>query len=180
MFVEYTQTHDRTFTLTSNADTAALDVAAVLTDHQSGKVLPLLVTPSSISVSANTTASFTVSYDCSQTNGTHAIVKVSIDSQPDFEYVKQCHNVPNPSLTYFVSAVSLLTIATATLAVGVRLDRLELLNDVRDADMYEIDSVTVWQVLGLVCVASSALFAMYVLITWLSLSWLVTIVFTIS
>ena len=182
VFTEYPETSSRTFTINSDdlIGSKELKVEAFLRNHQTEESFSLNVSPNPISFELNSNSTFAIDYDWNKINGTHSIITLKIGDVYTIEYVKQCHAIPDQILQHFISSLSLLIIATIVLAIGVRQGRLKMLSGVREAEMYEIYTISAWHLCGIVATASFALMLFYFIITYLSLSWLITLFFMFS
>jgi hypothetical protein len=96
------------------------------------------------------------------------------------EYVKKCRETTSRAYKYLISSGSLLLMATIVLSVAVRQDQFKFVQDSEEGEMYEIQSISIRQTLGILLLASTVLFCFYLMIKFFSLIWLVTIFFLFS
>jgi len=146
-FIEYPSSSFRTFKLQSDEKTY-VTIYATIEDHQTGEKYMMPVSPSSVIIHPDVTEDFMFNYTCDRIVGTHAIVRININDEYNFEYVKQCQDVPKQEIQYLISSGSLLLIAIVVLSIAVRQDQFKFVKESEEGQMYEINSLSIKQVLG--------------------------------
>lgn len=137
------------------------------------------IEPEILSLRPNQPTDFTVYYNECVAGQTHEIVSLEIDDVK-IEYVKKCRESTHRAYKYLLSSGSLLLMAVIVLSIAVKQDQFKFVQDSEEGEIYEIQSISIRQTIGILVFASTVLFGFYLMIKFFSLIWLVTIFFLFS
>ncbi|CAI2364580.1 unnamed protein product [Moneuplotes crassus] len=179
VFTEKHTTQYRIFTVTSPTDLNIPIKATLFNYYYPDMNDSIVVQPEILKLEAGQPKEFKLMYEQTRNKELEKIVRVELDDVR-FEYVKQCYLDPQRDEKYLYAAATLLGIAVVVIAIAAKQDQFQFIQESGEADMYEIQSLSVKQVLGVLAIASCVLFGFYLMIKFFSLIWLVTIFFLFS
>mmetsp|Transcript_22783 Transcript_22783/g.25324 ORF Transcript_22783/g.25324 Transcript_22783/m.25324 type:complete len:133 (-) Transcript_22783:66-464(-) len=107
------------------------------------------------------------------------IVTVELDDIK-FEYVKECQIIVGKTSKYLYAQLTLLIIAILVIIIAVRQEQFKFIQESGEGEVYEIQTISIKQTLGILVIASSVLSGFYFMVKYFSLIWLITIFFLFS
>lgn len=178
-FKETLSTNLRVFTLTASKP-IQVALTATLRPYDSDRKHLLSVEPSVLDLQADQSQEFVIHYSCAQITQTHAFVTLEVGDIATLEFLKVCNPVPDSQMHYLLSSSCLLVMAVIVISIGVKQDQFAFIRNSGEAELYEVESLSLTQTLGILLFASSVLLGFYIMIKFFSLIWLITILFLFS